>query len=529
MLKACDIELVEQGLCIQGRRGSSLLEALAQASIFLRSDCGGKGKCGKCRVNKITAAGKRKSIISCNYQVREKIRIEIPKSSMLSSHIISKPQLSFPPSFFKKITAGASSASSYGVAVDLGTTTIAIYLCNRKKGEVIFSTALKSPQALYGDDVMSRIGAILADKSNLKNLQKLVVRSLEWGISEVIGNQDLGKNEISQIVAVGNPAMIHILLGINPAPIGSSPYQPVFYEAKTTETNQINLKFVDCNILTLPQISGFIGGDIIAGALATDMENQPEGTLLIDLGTNGELLLKARDQFFATSCATGPAFEGASLACGMQAIAGAINRVIIKNVRNYPEYTMVSTGERGRPAGICGTGAISAVAELWRNRLIQSSGAFVTDETITPLQRDKRGKTRYIIAERQPGVEGEAIFLSQKDIRAVQLGKAALSTGIDFLIKAAGYDEPQKIIIAGAFGAYIDIEDMIAIGMIPDLGKKRIESAGNAAGAGAIMVLSDEYYLKRSVGIADRTTTIDLAAKQSFQKVFVDRLVFQEN
>ncbi len=526
MLKTYDIELVKHGRKIQGKSGRSLMEALAGSSIFLRSDCGGRGTCGKCRVNRIKAAGEKISIASCKHELKEDIRIEIPKSSRLSSHIINKPPVSFPPSFIKRLKANASSEKRYGVAVDLGTTTIAIYLCNTLSGEVISSLALKNPQSLYGDDVMSRIGVIGAEKSNLGHMQKLVVNGLEWGVLELVESHALKIDEISQIVAVGNPTMIHILSGVDPEPIGHSPYQPAFHEGRTIDANSIGLDLRNTPLRTLPQVSGFIGGDILAAALATDFKNQPDGTLLIDLGTNGELLLKAGEKLFATSCATGPAFEGASLTCGMQAIPGAINRIEIKNTRKFPSYTMIKSKKEIRPMGICGTGVISTVAELRRKRIIDESGAFIEDATIKPLQKDQRGKTRYIIVAENMDTKSASIFINQKDIRSVQLGKAALISGIDFITKAAGYHTPGKIIIAGAFGSHSDIKDMITIGMIPEMKAEKIVIAGNSAGAGAVMVLSDDHYFRKSVELAENITTIDLATNISFQKVFVEKLIF---
>lgn len=526
MSKMYQIELLPHGRKIQGRKGRSLMEALVNASIFLRSDCGGRGTCRKCKVNKISAIGKKESITSCNCEVTEDLKIEIPENSMLSSHIISKAPVSFPPSFSSRKREG-STEESYGIAVDLGTTTIAVYLCNRLQGEVLSSIAVKNPQVLYGDDVMSRIGSIGEDKNNLNHLQRIVVNAIEWGILQLLNSKSMDKSDISEIVIVGNPAMIHILSGVDPEPIGISPYQPAFFEARTIESDTVGFALGNPPLRTLPQISGFIGGDILSAALATDLENQPEGTLLIDLGTNGELLFKAGgDRLFATSCATGPAFEGASLSCGMQAIPGAINKIAIGNRHDFPCYTTINSGKKKQPTGICGTGAISGIAELWRKKIIDRGGAFIKDSSIKPLGKDPGGKVRYTLIEPNTTGDTPSVFISQLDVRSVQLGKAALITGIDFLIKAAGYNQPDKIIIAGAFGSYIDKEDMITIGMIPEIEPEKIETAGNSAGAGAVMVLSDNHYFAKSLEMAERITTIDLATDISFQKEFVKNLGF---
>ncbi|MGB3209251.1 MAG: ASKHA domain-containing protein [Desulforhopalus sp.] len=525
MTKSHNIEVLPQGRQIKGRDGKSLMEALVDSSIFLRSDCGGSGRCGKCRVKKISIYGEKESITSCNSEVKESLKIEIPESSMLSSHIISKALLSFPPTFLKQKRT-EDIEESYGIAVDLGTTTIAVYLCNRSQGAVLSSLAIKNPQALYGDDVMSRIGAIGKDQSNLVRLQRIVVNAIKWGSIELLRSHSLAKEDISQIVVVGNPTMIHILSGVDPEPIGLSPYLPAFHEARIVASETVGFELGDSKLLTLPQISGFIGGDILGAALATDLENQPDGTLLIDLGTNGELLFKAGDRFFATSCATGPAFEGASLTCGTQAIPGAINKIFINKRTDYPNYTTINSVKKKQPTGLCGTGVISSIAELWRSEIIDSGGAFIKDDSIRPLQRNAEARLQYTIVKANGTKGTDSVFISQEDVRSVQLGKAALRTGIDFLIRAAGYDEPTKIIIAGAFGAYVDKTDMLAIGMIPKFDPEKIETAGNSAGAGAVMVLSDNHYLTKNVTMAEKTTIVDLATDISFQSEFVKNLSF---
>lgn len=512
---------------IEVKEGRSLMESLVDHSIFLRSDCGGKGSCGKCKVDTIDENDNRKSITSCNYEITENLNIEIPETSLLSSHVISKAPVTFPDSFKARNTSSTQTIL-YGIATDLGTTTIAIYLCDINSGTVISSVAVKNPQALYGDDVMSRIGAINQSQDNLQHLQKLVVNAIEWGINELSKSQNIKVIDISRIVTVGNPAMIHILAGVDPRPIGVSPYQPVFNEARILNTKDLGFSFANISLQILPQVSGFIGGDILSAGLAVDLTDQPEGTLLIDLGTNGELLLKGKDSLFATSCATGPAFEGASLSCGTQAIPGAINNISITDRKTYPEFTIINpkNSKKVKPFGVCGTGVISAVAEFCRNHIIAPNGAFTSDAGITPLQKDSNGSKAYILVSDDACQDGSSVHISQKDIRSVQLGKSALITGIEFLLKAAGYEHAKKIIIGGAFGTHIEKEDMLTLGMIPNIDADLVEIAGNSAGAGAVMALCDDSYLTKAIEMSKDITTIDLATNIEFQKVFVDRLSF---
>ncbi len=523
----CNIQILPDGRKFSAKSGKSLMEALMEQNIFLRSDCGGKGICGKCRVKKVLSNGEHEMINSCQFIVSEDIKIEIPEKAMLSSHIITKAPVSFPEEFNDRFIH-VKGLDTFGIAADIGTTTIAIYLCNLIKGKILSSIAVKNPQALYGDDVMSRIGATGKDKKNLVHLQTLVVRAIEWGIRKLTSSLDIEMDKISKMVAVGNPTMIHIFAGIDPASIGISPYIPAFYENKIFKSDNLGFSFKDIPVKTLPQVSGFIGGDILSAAVAVDIQNQPEGTLLVDLGTNGELLLKGKGKFFATSCATGPAFEGASLSCGMQAIPGAVNRVEIKNTWDFPEFSFINKAESSKlkPSGICGTGVISAIAQMCKKHIIEPDGAFNKNIVSSAIKKDASGRIQYVVVPENFSNDGSDIFISQKDVRSVQLGKSALITGIRFLLDNAGFDKPEKIIIAGAFGSFLDKDDMITLGMIPPVKKESIEVAGNSAGAGAVMVLCDDLFLEKAIHISKEITTIDLACNKDFQDIFVKQLSF---
>ncbi len=435
---------------------------------------------------------------------------------MLSSHIMSKAPVAFPTAF-KDRFQHAAGVDSYGIAVDLGTTTIAVYLCNTARGEIISSLAIKNPQAIYGDDVMSRIGVIGQDIENLGKLQNLVVKSIEWGMNELLLSFDHGSISIARMVVVGNPSMIHILAGVDPQPIGVSPYQPAFYKAATFRSQHLGFAMHDFPIQTLPQVSGFIGGDLLAAALAVDLEGQAEGTLLVDLGTNGELILKGKDKFYATSCATGPAFEGASLSCGMQAIPGAINSVQISNDRTLSGFSMIHSSDAAEKNadGICGAGVISAVAQFCEKQIITPSGAFSS------------GQKSYILVPENSALGQPPISISQKDIRSVQLGKSALISGIEFLLMKAGLDKPRKILIAGAFGSHLHKADLLSLGIIPKIDLEQIEMAGNAAGSGAVMALCDEGHIHKATQMAAKIEIVDLACNIEFQNIFISNLSFQ--
>ncbi|WDP88419.1 MAG: DUF4445 domain-containing protein [Desulfobacter sp.] len=529
------IELAPHGRKIKADKGEFLINALKGKNIILRSDCGGKGKCGKCRVDIIhPLTGDREDVLSCNHPVESNLKIEIPPEALFSTHTLGKAAIDLPGEFTDRFSAsqpGKTTASDrFGIAADLGTTTIAVYLCNMTRGTVMASASIKNPQALYGDDVMSRIGAIGQAPANLPHLQGLVVGAMEEGLRELTKAKRFKGIDISKMVVVGNPAMIHIFTGVDPAPIGVSPYQPAFYEPKTLASETLGFSSGNFPVHTLPQVSGFIGGDILAAALAVDLPNQPVGTLLIDLGTNGELMLRGEQGLFATSCATGPAFEGATLACGMQAVPGAVNRVSIPSPGAQPEFDCI-IGPKNNvngPTGICGSGVVSAVAQFCRQQIILPDGGFNPHSGSPSLNRDKAGKYRYTIAPGRSELRLGPVYISQKDIRSVQLGKGALITGIDFLLKKAGIPSPEKLIIAGAFGSHLNQGDMKTLGMIPNLEDGRIKMAGNAAGTGAVMALCHGDYLEAARAMTGKIKVVDLAADPDFHADFVKRLGFPE-
>ena len=524
----CTLTILPTGQQLTATMGDSLLQTLLCHGIFLRSDCGGKGSCGKCRVEIAEIEGVFTAKPACTTTLTGDLSLRIPASSLLSAHVMTKAPASLPP-FFSEAAISTPALTGPGIAVDLGTTTIAIYLCELGTRRVLASLAVKNPQALYGADVMSRISAIGNDPAQLSRLQQLTVQAIEWGIHQLFAGSTFSLDLLQRMVVVGNPAMIHILLGVNPSPLGTAPYHPVFREGRQTRATDLGFAFSGLTVHTLNHVAGFIGGDTLAATLACQLAEAPIGTLLVDLGTNGELVLKAEQGLFATSCATGPAFEGAALSCGMQATPGAIDRVTLANRTGKPGYTILwpELAAEGQALGLCGSGVISAVAALLRAGIIEPSGRFVHEPAIPRLVEVSAG-WRYLIAATGKADPTEDIYLSQKDIRAVQLGKAALITGIEFLLRAAGMSQPNRIIIAGAFGSFLDPSDMLAIGMIPAIALNRIEVAGNSAGVGAIMALCDPTSINRARQLAEMITMVELTTSLDFQRIFVERLRFPD-
>ncbi|EKD36150.1 MAG: hypothetical protein ACD_75C01616G0004 [uncultured bacterium] len=514
-----------------------LLFELADQGILLRSDCGGKGKCKKCQVSIERDGNDVDPVEACTFRVTENLTLSIPEASRLSSGIIDKAPLLLPKSYMP-LRPSFGEEQSYGVAIDLGTTTIALYLCELQTATVLSSLAIKNPQSIYGDDVMSRISAINGFRGKTALLQKPLVTFIDHTLSQLCEMTNVDVSSLVDLVVAGNPTMIHILAGENPESIGISPYRPVFTEFQELSADKLGFSFYRGRLLTLPLVSGFIGADTVAAILAIDLENQPTGTLLVDLGTNGEIVLLGENRMYATSCATGPAFEGATLSCGMQATFGAIDRVEIDDCNTAPRCRVITDTilirktrlrRKTRPVGICGSGIVSALAAFIRTGIVDSSGLFNKVNLIPSLKKDAENRIYYELVSGKDSGNGSSISISQKDIRAVQLGKAALRAGIDHLLKVADLRNLEKILVAGAFGSHIDPSDMISLGMLPNISTDRIQTVGNAAGSGTVMALCNSDYFKKASHVALTISNVDLATNAGFQKTFIDRLKFPDN
>lgn len=546
MTKHFDILALPQNKLIKAQTGQSIMYALSEEGIFLRADCGGQGRCAKCAVkiaeitsrNSLENIGKQdkaklkenfRDVLACQEVVTQNLVVDIPQAAGLSPEVTPQPKVS--DTLISRI-AGYSknigTVSEHGLAVDLGTTSIAVYLCDLSHGVIDGSVSLKNPQILFGTDVMSRITVLAENPMVLKRLQQMVVRAIDLGIKKVcysMGNYDTQK--LKKMTVVGNPTMLHLLLGMDPSSIGEAPYVPQFYDIQKVSAGQLGFEFnVDAEILTLPLISGFLGADIIAAALAVDLKKAPFDTILADVGTNGELMASGKQSMVATSCATGPALEGAIIQHGMQAVSGAISEVFID--RQTGKCTCAVKGNQ-RPMGICGSGIISAVAQLLRAGIILPDGRFDQSLDIEQIRLNPDQVPEFVLVSERESDIGEAITLTQADIRNVQLAKGAFRTGIDLLCEHIGVDIPRQLLVAGAFGNYIGKEDALTIGMFPPMPEQNIQIVGNAAGEGAILTLFDPQSLTDAQDLAKSTQIIDLSCHEDFQDHFVDALSFPQS
>ncbi|MEW5724223.1 MAG: ASKHA domain-containing protein [Thermodesulfobacteriota bacterium] len=415
-----------------------------------------------------------------------------------------------------------------GLALDVGTTTLAAYLCDLVSGRVLASSCLANPQRAWGEDVITRITHTFERPGGLDALHRAVVAGLNEVAGACLNLAGADREDIDEATVAGNPTMLHLVAGLDPGGLGVAPYLPVSRFIGDLRAGDLGLDLNPAaNVHFLPLVSGFVGGDAVAAALAVDMPDRDETCLMVDLGTNGELVLGGRRGLWATSCATGPAFEGAHIACGLRAVTGAVESVDLDPTALDLSYRVIG-GDRGaKPLGLCGSGIIDAVAALlragWLERNGRLSGAVPPD--FVPAGPDQN-KAVVLVPPGQSGT-GRALVLTQADVRQVQLAKAAVAVGIRFLLKASGLARVDRLVLTGAFGARFDWKSAMEIGLLPPaVVGGRVETRENAAGEGAIMVLLDRDKREEAVRLAQQIRPIELSRENEFQGSFIQALGF---
>ncbi|MFO7882540.1 MAG: ASKHA domain-containing protein [Kosmotogaceae bacterium] len=405
--------------------------------------------------------------------------------------------------------------SSIGVAVDLGTTTIVVALLDLETGKNIGTYSCLNPQQTFGADVISRISHIISSKEGLCELNGKVVNCINNMVEKSINESGIGEYTIDQYIVSGNATMIHILFSLPVRTIAQSPYIPFTNSHLRRSATLLGLAGETyTEVYSFPSISAFVGGDIVSGILASGLY-ESQRCMLVDLGTNGELVYVNEDKIFCCSTAAGPAFEGANISCGTGNVNGAIYRVRIDK-NNIMLYTI---GNK-KPSGICGTGIISLVAELIRKQIVYTTGSFSIDNCSSDEIKSKfdyNNKSLYLT---------EDIFISQKDIRNFQLAKAAIRTGYDILVKLAGNIKPQLVQVAGGFGSNLNPEDVFTVGLIPEKSGKNLSPAGNTSLKGAVKLMLNRNYLHSVRDIVNKSLHFDLSSMKDFRKEYVDNLNF---
>ncbi|NHV45887.1 MAG: DUF4445 domain-containing protein [Candidatus Verstraetearchaeota archaeon] len=420
------------------------------------------------------------------------------------------------------IEAGNTVDKCYGVAIDIGTTKLALFIVDLNDGTIIFSDGIMNPQIKYGEDVISRIQYASQNEDSLREIHRTIIDGINSLIEKGIKETDIIKDNIYEVVVVGNTAMHHLFLGLNVKWLGFSPYAPVIGKGYYTRAKRLGININPMgSVYALPNVAGFVGADAIADVLASRIHEKEKLTLLMDVGTNTEVILGNKYGLWCCSTASGPAFEGAHIKFGMRAASGAIEKVKIKE--NFDvEYITIDNEE---PRGICGSGIIDAIAEMLRTGVIDTSGRIVLQDH-KRIREGENGKEFIIAFKEETANKEEDIVITQDDIREIQKAKAAMYAGYMTLMRKAGFkkEELSEIIIAGAFGSYIDPFSARLIGMIPELPISKISFLGNTAGSGARLCLKSMDYRKESEEIVEKMKYVELAAEPIFEEEYINAM-----
>lgn len=430
-----------------------------------------------------------------------------------------------------RISAGLE-GKALGLAVDIGTTSLAIYLCDLNTGKVLATGSMVNPQVVFGEDVMSRISYSMANSDGTAALNKAIILGINDLIRDTTIRAGVEASDIVDLVCVGNTCMHQIFLGCDIRYLGRSPFTPVIHRSMDVRARDIGLRVSQgAYVHLLPVIAGFVGADTVGVLIAEEPYNRDEITLIIDVGTNGELILGNRNRLICSSCATGPAFEGATIRHGMRAAQGAIEAMHIDVATLEVELSIIgntkeNTGQdEVKAKGICGSGIIDGVAEMFAAGILKKSGQFNKDLKTRRLRFDSVGPV-FIIAWPHETTTGQEIVICLDDVRAVQMAKGAIYAAAKLMMDELGVRQLDRVILAGAFGSFIDRKSATAIGLFPDCELENVQAVGNAAGDGARMALLNKEKRKEADIEASKIEYVELTTRPAFQKEYARAMYF---
>ena len=512
------VRFIPQDVTARTRDGATVFDAANWVGLPIESVCGGRGTCGKCRVRIGGADG---WVLACRTAVHGDCTVEIaePERALQTVGLSGDRGLALDPNVRKVLVEGRTTVLcgdeviavedgdtrdfNFGLALDIGTTTVAGALVNLRTGAVEATEALPNRQCAYGADVIARI-SYAAQSGGLVELQQSVVGTINELVERTAGSGE----RIYEAIAVGNATMLHLLLGIDPSGIGVSPFVPGFLGPRTVQAADLRLRLHPAaRLSTLPILGAYVGADIVGGLLATEFLRVQDDKLrlFVDVGTNGEIVARRGDRCLCAAAPAGPAFEGAEIRCGMRAVNGAIEHVEITG-----DVRVQIVGGGKHASGICGSGLIDAVAEMRRQGLLEPSGRMP-------------GRTQFLLSAPEDG-----IVVTQGDIRALQYAKAAIAAGTAVLLERLG-EQPEdvdEVLLAGAFGSYVDPASARAIGLVPWIPLERIRAVGNAAGDGAIAALLSRREREAARQIPEYIEYVELSGEPGFNGKFTEALGF---
>ncbi|MCK8823985.1 ASKHA domain-containing protein [Fuchsiella alkaliacetigena] len=432
------------------------------------------------------------------------------------------------------LEAGDTTADIYGLAFDIGTTTVVGYLLDLSTGAQLGKAALNNQQMSYGADAISRVNYTLAEEKGAIKLQEKIIETINRIISQLLSEHQVNKERVYELTFVGNTIMNHLLLGLETEYIAKSPYVSVINEAQLIPAHKLGIELGSSSYLSyLPNVASYVGSDIVAGVLISEMAESSELKLLIDLGTNSEIVLGNQERIIACAAAAGPAFEGAEIEFGMRGTEGAIEKLRITEAGVKIEVI----GQQA-PKGICGSGIVDLLAELLKNGLIDKTGRLLAAqdldddvaESIKELIIEEDKSRKLILVEAEQSASGEAITVSQKDIRAIQLAQGAIRAGIKILMKELGVEiaDIKEVLIAGGFGNYIDHQQAVEFGLLPAADEIEYRGIGNAAGSGAKAAVLTTDKRKAAEKIAQKIEYFELSGRADFQTEFTEAMTFKK-
>lgn len=538
--------------------GTTILEAARRAGVKMESPCNGAGTCGKCKIyveqiNPMEAVLVKKgrgsdqgrayvlactacinsdaAITSCSGQQNKSLKILSQGESFkveIRSFITKKFVRSsghtevYADDILIALEEGNQEDSNFGIVVDIGTTTLVASLINLNTGAELNTASAMNPQAIHAQDVLSRI-KLASDAKGLEVLHSELIEEINRLLDELITNTLINKKSIYEIILSGNTCMLHLAAGINPHSLGKYPYIPAVTGGNHIKASDFGIGIAEKGIAYLPPIiSAYVGADITSGVLASQLYRQSGVVLFIDIGTNGEMVICRDGRLTAASTAAGPAFEGMNITYGMRAGKGAIERFNIEENCRLKLQTIGGT----EAVGICGSGLLDLVGELVTNGVIKKNGKFANpgDEKIKPELSE-----RLIQLEGKPVFQvTEKVFLSQNDVRQVQLAKGAVRAGMEFLMDSVGVvaEEVERVLIAGSFGYHLRAKSLINIGLLPAQFDGKIEFIGNTSKSGGQAFLLNKEYRREMKKLAMNIEVIELANYKNFDRVFVGCLGF---
>ncbi len=524
--------LEPSGLRIAINEQTTILEAIRMVGLQVSSECGGRGTCGKCRVliNPAAAPTQVESTLlgkhdldggvrlACQHRISSDTRAVIPHTTAAVKILASG--VSSPSDF----APDEGHEGEFGIAVDLGTTTIVAYLLDLSSGNQIANSADLNPQVIFGEDVMSRIAYAMKDEKSGTLLKRSVLEKIDELSTMLCSASKVPSDQLSRLVVVGNTAMHHLALGLDPASLGLAPYEPQMRDAFTSKGREVGLKSVpNTEVYFAPNVAGFVGGDTLAFILSQRLDLADDVVLGIDIGTNGEIVLSKRGELFCCSAAAGSAFEGATISHGMRGQDGAIEHLAIREIEDAPDLSVIGDGV---PRGLCGSAIVDTVAELLRNGLINASGRMKVSARV--VDNTKEGLA-YLVVDVGEHASKSRIVFTQKDVRQVQLAKGAILAGTQILMQVANVrtEDIKAIYLAGAFGNYIDPSSALRIGLFPHVDLESIIAVGNAAGEGAKRLLISKKSRELIEQLRKEINYYELATHDNFADVFAQATVLE--